>query len=123
LELFLYLLSGYLYAKKGKRFLYWSYKRSRSMVVYETGEEVGELRPIGIFYQPDAPEYANSLYIPTPFFQIRMNHNLAFNSQKELGLQVLVIMIDEYMWVNIDKTWLSIESYYNYLSIIDSIKV
>lgn len=56
---------------------------------------------IGHYIQP-----SSGLQIKTPFYQIRYNNQKAHMSDKELGLQVLVLYLGSEMWVNIEPSWL-----------------
>jgi len=58
---------------------------------------------IGMFIQPGGPY---DIGIKSPFYNIRYNHNKGYNSNKVLGLQVLINFLGSYMWINIDESWL-----------------
>jgi hypothetical protein len=57
-------------------------------------------RPIGHYVQPGTME------IKTSYYDIRYNKRLAFMNNKPLGLQVLVNYLNDFMWINIDDTWI-----------------
>lgn len=58
------------------------------------------MKIIGYYSQP------GTLDIKTPYYDCRYNINLAYNSSKELGLQVLIDYFNSLMWINIDKDWM-----------------
>lgn len=58
---------------------------------------------IGIYIQPAGKD---GLEIPTMFYGIRDNKELAFMSSKPLGLQVQIEAFGEMVWINIQKSWI-----------------
>lgn len=56
----------------------------------------------GHFIQP----YGKSLPIKTTFYKLRINHQKALLSDKELGLQALIRFFGTPMWININKEWI-----------------
>lgn len=58
---------------------------------------------VGIYIQPTGKD---GLEIPTMFYGIKVNKELAFMSSEPLGLQVQVEAFGEMVWINIQKSWI-----------------
>jgi hypothetical protein len=67
-------------------------------------KELNQNKIKGYYIQPPGP---NGIAFKRPFYRKRINHKKAFNSEKELGLQVKIQYIDSFMWINIEESWLA----------------